>query len=488
MMKKVAIYIRVSTQEQASGGYSISEQNERLVKYCEAHGWTVSKVYTDPGYSGANVKRPALQSLFRDISLGLFDTVLVYKLDRLSRSQKDTMHIIEDVFLSNNIDFISMNENFDTSTPFGRAMIGILSVFAQLERDQIKERMTMGRIGRAKSGKWSGSSRAPVGYDYQNGELIPNEYEAMQVRMVFDMFLNGLDGKPMSMHAIREYMCKHYSTRYSSWNNESAVGRMLRDPIYAGKITFAGEVYQGSHVPLIAPDVFDAVQNKYATYMETFALSGNRSGYFEHQNLLSGIMFCGLCGARFYSDSALHTKKSGEKIRYLYYRCYSKGGKKSMRKTDKCENRNYTRHELDDLVTSAICSLSADTNGVYRIIQKSAPNHENRGDTIKGRISEIDAQISRLIDLYQLGNVNILQLQSRIDALTAEKSKLESDLEPLKVPRPQLPPEEAIRILKNAISVFENGTMEDKQNLIRSLIHKIVVFPDHIDIHWLFCA
>ena len=89
------------------------------------------------------MNRPSLQKLFADCTQKRFDTVLVYKLDRLSRSQKDTLYIIEDLFLTNHVDFISMSENFDTSTPFGRAMIGILSVFAQLEREQIKERMAM---------------------------------------------------------------------------------------------------------------------------------------------------------------------------------------------------------------------------------------------------------------------------------------------------------------------------------------------------------
>lgn len=131
-MKKAAIYVRVSTQEQAQEGFSIPEQTERLTKYCEAHDWSVGQIYTDPGFSGANTNRPALKSLFKDCERQRFDIVVVYKLDRLSRSQKDTLYIIEDVFLKNNISFISMNENFDTGSPFGRAMIGILSVFAQL--------------------------------------------------------------------------------------------------------------------------------------------------------------------------------------------------------------------------------------------------------------------------------------------------------------------------------------------------------------------
>ena len=149
-MKKVAIYVRVSTQEQAVEGYSISEQIDRLTKFSEAHSCKIYKVYTDPGFTGGIFVSVGLQKLFADCTQKRFDTVLVYKLDRLSRSQKDTLYIIEDLFLTNHVDFISMSENFDTSTPFGRAMIGILSVFAQLEREQIKERMAMGREGRAK--------------------------------------------------------------------------------------------------------------------------------------------------------------------------------------------------------------------------------------------------------------------------------------------------------------------------------------------------
>ena len=164
-MKNVAIYVRVSTQEQAAEGYSIQEQAERLTKYCEAHGWNITKVYTDPGFSGANRDRPALQLLCSDVKKNMFDTVLVYKLDRLSRSQKDTLYITEDVFLKNQIAFVSMLENFDTGTPFGRAMIGILSVFAQLERDQIRERSQMGHDARAKEGYFHGGGYAPSGYN-----------------------------------------------------------------------------------------------------------------------------------------------------------------------------------------------------------------------------------------------------------------------------------------------------------------------------------
>ena len=135
---KVAIYVRVSTTSQAEEGYSIEEQKDKLEAYCKIKDWSVYKVYTDGGFSGSNTNRPAIEQLIKDAQKKKFDTVLVYKLDRLSRSQKDTLYLIEEVFIKNGIEFLSLQENFDTSTPFGKAMIGLLAVFAQLEREQIK--------------------------------------------------------------------------------------------------------------------------------------------------------------------------------------------------------------------------------------------------------------------------------------------------------------------------------------------------------------
>lgn len=149
---KVAIYVRVSTTSQLEEGYSIDEQKAKLTSYCDIKDWNIYEIYTDGGFSGSNTERPALEQLIRDAERKKFDTVLVYKLDRLSRSQKDTLFLIEDVFIKNGIEFLSLQENFDTSTPFGKAMIGLLSVFAQLEREQIKERMQLGKLGRAKAG------------------------------------------------------------------------------------------------------------------------------------------------------------------------------------------------------------------------------------------------------------------------------------------------------------------------------------------------
>lgn len=155
--RKVAIYVRVSTTNQAEEGYSIQGQIDSLIKYCEAMGWIIYEEYTDAGFSGGKIDRPAMSKLITDAKHKRFDTILVYKLDRLSRSVRDTLYLVKDVFNQNNIHFVSLQENIDTSSAMGNLFLTLLSAIAEFEREQITERMTMGKIGRAKSGKlWPG--------------------------------------------------------------------------------------------------------------------------------------------------------------------------------------------------------------------------------------------------------------------------------------------------------------------------------------------
>lgn len=196
---KTAIYVRVSTSLQADEGYSIDEQISKLKSYCDIKDWAIYDIYTDAGFTGSNMERPALTRLIKDSNDKKFNNVLVYKLDRLSRSQKDTLYLIEEVFNANGIGFVSISENFDTTTPFGKAMVGILSVFAQLEREQIKERMQLGMLGRAKAGKSMNWNNLIFGYDYNKttGDLIIKPTEAAIVRRAQELYLSG-----MSIHKI----------------------------------------------------------------------------------------------------------------------------------------------------------------------------------------------------------------------------------------------------------------------------------------------
>jgi site-specific DNA recombinase len=474
---RAAIYIRVSTQEQADEGYSIPMQTERLKKYSEAKGWIVANTYTDPGYSGGNLERPALSKMTSDIKSGNIDLVLVYKLDRLSRSQKDTLYLIEDVFLKNNVDFVSMNENFDTSSPFGRAMIGILSVFAQLEREQIKERMAMGHIGRAKDGYWHGGSGAPIGYDFVDGDLIVNEYEAMQVREIFDLFLHG-----NTIHGITDIMKSKYSNRYSGWNNHGTVGKILKNTVYIGKIKYKEQEYQGQHEPIISDDIFISTQKRYRELER--GLTDSQKSPYKGKHLLSGMIFCGNCGARYFTKCVI-SKKSGT---YFYYICYSRDGNREMKKIDFCKNPNYREDVLDEMIKEQILILSHNPDIIQQMKEQGqSKTSDDKAIIINHRISEIGKQVNKLMDLYQIGTIPLSDISSRIEPLQKERGQLESELNELANNNtPNLSIEDGKKIVRTAEYIFENGTVDEKRNLVNTLISRIVIFSNEIKIYWKF--
>lgn len=370
-MPTAACYVRVSTEHQREN-YSIAEQTSRLKAFCKAKDITIGKIYTDGGYSGGNLNRPALQDMLTHLSQ--YDIVLVYKLDRLSRSQKDTLFLIEDYFLSKKVDFISICENFDTSTPLGRAMVGMLSVFAQLEKDQITERFTMGRIARAKNGFYHGGSIAPTGYDYIEGQLVINENEAIQIRDLFERFRQG-----HSIHDCWKYMQSHYTTKYGGWKSETLVRNVLRNEVYIGKVKFQKKIYPGNHAPIISERLFYDVQELFEkrrknfspslTSFETERSSADRKQPFAPRTLLSGRLFCGQCGSRFHGE---HGK----------YCCSSRSKAYKQRKISSvCANKRWNIDELDIYIIDTICSMHFYTPAINKALHyllTNAPLRDRR--------------------------------------------------------------------------------------------------------------
>lgn len=188
-IKRAAVYTRVSTDEQVDG-YSLDEQERRCKSMIESKGWNYVGTYSDPGISGRTMNRAGLKKLFSDIKEKKVQAVVIYKLDRLSRKQKDTMTIVEDILLANDVALVSLNETLDTTTPWGRAMIGILSSFNQMESENIQMRTSMGREAKAKEGGYAGG-KPPIGYRAVNGalEIVPEEAEI--VRLVFKLRKEG---------------------------------------------------------------------------------------------------------------------------------------------------------------------------------------------------------------------------------------------------------------------------------------------------------
>ncbi len=454
----VGCYVRVSTENQLEN-YSIEEQTQRLKAYCAAKDWTIFQIYTDPGYSGGNTSRPALQQMLADIQAGRLDMVAVYKLDRLSRSQKDTLTLIEDEFLGNHVEFVSMNENFDTSTPFGRAMIGILSVFAQLEKDQITERFTMGRIGRSKAGYYHGGPTPPTGYRYIDGKLIADPYKAAQIREVYSRFLSGY-----SIHSIQRYMHE----KYGGWNSHTLVVHVLRNSTYIGKVKFKGEEYNGLQHPLVSKAKYERVQQLLNGSSEPEKKGSVQKTPFRAGYLLSSLIHCAQCGARYSANHGC-------------YKCYSraKSDCKYVKNPD-CKNKNWPIEALDSLILRQLKTLQFD--GTYiQSLQNKEPNAEANTEGIAFRINELERQINRIIGLYQVGSIPAEQIAERIEALQKEKNTLLLQLT-------ELPKKKTSKRYVSAVNqldaLLQNGSLEEKRLFVSSLIDAILIDGENIQIKW----
>lgn len=479
---RVAIYIRVSTKEQAMEGYSVGEQTERLKKFAEAHGWIIVRIYTDAGHSGADTDRPALQEMLEDVRAGKIDKVLVYKLDRLSRSQKDTLALIEDEFLTHNTDFESMTEKLDTSTAHGRAMIGILAAFAQLEREMITERMAMGMEARLKEGKWRGSN-VPFGYDYDPAldKLIIDPYSSMIIKDIFQMFTTGT-----SIYKIIDiFTTKGYKFKNGKFDNRN-VKYCLQNKTYCGYLRFQGDWIKGLHDAIIDEETYDKAQKILNANRQKYIESGRKVGIVNQPNTyLGGFLWCKRCGARY------TRYRTGNKAYGFHenYACYSRCKKlKHMIKDPTCKNNNYRMHELDEIIFNEVRKLALDPNRIHEMKHQNtdAIDAKNRIQLIESHTKQLEAQISRFMDLYGIGKFTIEELEKKIDPLRDEKKKLQNTLLELQNDNLSLPEERAIELVKSFDEVLKKGNLQAVRAVLDELISRIEIDGEDIYIHWKF--
>ena len=250
-MKRACVYTRVSTAEQAAEGYSIEEQERMCKAAIESKGWQYVATYSDPGVSGRTMDRDGLQEMIRAIRNGEVQAVVIYKLDRLSRKQRDTMTLIEDVIMKNEVDLVSLNETLDTSTPWGRAMIGILSSFNQMESENIQMRTEMGRKAKAAKGGYAGG-KPPIGYNVVNGELVVNEEEAEIVRLIFALRKSGMT----LVNIAEELNRRGLKTKTGGAFAHSAIHAILNnEPTYRGTYRYGkGQLMEDQHEAILKDD------------------------------------------------------------------------------------------------------------------------------------------------------------------------------------------------------------------------------------------
>lgn len=335
---KVAIYIRVSTEEQVAEGYSISAQKQRLKAYCIAQDWDVVGFYVDEGISAKDMNRPQLQLMLEEVKQNKIDCVLVYRLDRLTRSVLDLYQILQTLD-KHNCSFKSATEVYDTTTAIGRLFITIVAGLAQWERENTGERIKMGLLEKVRQGKYAQNQR-PFGYnlDLKTGLLTINQEEAKIVRLIVDMYLSGKGAN---------LICKYLNERAihtrdgNKWNDKPLM-QMLKNPLYKGTIRWGGIEAEDSVPPILTNEEFDMIQR---TIENRRTLSPKR---VSSDYIFSGKLKCNLCGNPLVGYKVYPKMADGSKGIYKNYRCMRK-------KSGECEGvRGMSERSLEQAFLSYI--------------------------------------------------------------------------------------------------------------------------------------
>jgi site-specific DNA recombinase len=252
-MKEIAIYTRVSTEDQAREGFSLDAQMEKLQAYCSAREWKIAGKYVDNGYSGRDTNRPAYQKMMEDIDK--WDALLVMKMDRIHRNSKNFMTMME-VLSEKGKEFVSMTESLDTSTAMGRFVMDIIQRIAQLESEQIGERVYVGMRQKAKDGKGMLGSPAPYGYDYRDGHFVEIDNEIGTIKKIYGMYLNGKSLGDISSWLEEEGI---KTKKRGNWDKKT-VSRILSNPIYCGLVEWEDIIVPGDHHAVISVEEFNRTQ------------------------------------------------------------------------------------------------------------------------------------------------------------------------------------------------------------------------------------
>lgn len=446
-IRKTALYIRVSTDAQAEEGYSIEAQKEMLEGYCKSKQIENYEFYIDGGFSGSNIERPEITRLIENIKQRKIRRVVVYKLDRLSRSQKDTLFLIEDVLNPNDTEFVSLNENLDTSTSIGRAMLGIMSAFAQLERETIRERTRMGMKKRVESGLWMGGGKIPFGFDYSKseGKLIPNQ-DAAKVKKIYQLYIDGYSPS---------YIASALDIKY-----DSLIVQILKRRINYGAIEYKGEVYENCHEAIISRELYDKAIEEMKRR--------SRMKLPTTPYLLTGLLYCGCCGAK------LRYQKwgnSGTKIL-----CYSRQKSKSyMIKDPTCSLPYFDSDEIERYVLKDIFKIKTEN------IKPQKSSKADMLNVLKEQYNERCKALKRLYELYAKNGDDILlqTINSTMESIKELKDKITKEKERSEISKRQ---KEMFAKLGNIKSIWSFMSIHEKQQFIRNIIEKIILYPEKIEV------
>lgn len=385
---RCAIYTRKSTEEGLEQEYnSLDAQRdagEAYIKSQQHEGWVcLPNRYDDGGYTGANMDRPAMRRLIADIEAGKIDCVVVYKVDRLSRSLLDFSRIME-TFERHKVSFVSVTQAFNTASSMGRLVLNVLLSFAQFEREMISER-TRDKIAAARrKGKWSGGMPI-LGYTVVDTKLVVDADEARRVREIFDMYVEH-----QSMLAVvkelnaRGCRTKRWTTQKGTARggrpfDKNSLYQMLTNVAYVGKVRYKDEVHQGEHRPIIDAAVFAKVQ----TLMHQNGRSGGRATRNKHGALLRGLLRCTAC------DCGMnHTYSAKGNRQYRYYVCL----RAQQRGWQECPTPSIPAGEIERFVVDQIKGVGRDP----LVIRKTLAQARRQAEDLSGALAFQQGSLHRI--------------------------------------------------------------------------------------------
>ncbi|MDN4081402.1 recombinase family protein [Paenibacillus polymyxa] len=434
--RKVAIYARVSTEEQAEHGYSIDAQLHTLRKYCELYGGEIIGEYVDRGVSGKSIKgRYELQRLLKDAEESKFNEVIVWKFNRMARKNIDLLHIV-DLLEKNNIAFRSFSENFDTSTPMGRFALQMMGAVGELERNTIVDNVKMGHRQRAKMGFHNG--KVPLGYKIVEGkgnsrenksEVVIVEEDAIIVRYIFERYAAGhglktiandlnhrghktQNGKPFSTTAIRDlldnpmFVGKIRYNRYENWAERRRKGK-------SSELILA----EGHHPAIISEELWEKVQ---LLRQKKSTMPKKR---FEGEYLLTGLIRCPECDAAMTASRTVNRSKNGEKITRMYYSC----GRFRSQGSAVCHANSVRKVEAEQAVTDRIRQAVVNPEILQRVVRSVNEKRSGRIKPLRDELTAVQTRITNLedkkrkyLELYEIDDIDRDMFSERLSVLNKE--------------------------------------------------------------------
>ena len=435
----------VSTHRQAQvqeGGldsqFSLMEKRVELENQKDSdEQWEITDRYREEGWSGKNTDRPEFQRLMSDIEEGKIDILIVQKIDRVTRSLLDFFELWAKL-QRHDVEFVSVNESFDTTSAMGRAMVKIILVFAELERETTAERTYATMRHRAEQGLWYGGRR--LGYEADPDKkavlrIKPDEARIV-VEEVFEKCVElgsaGKVTKHLSDQGIRRpnYVTKQGKPRGGGPYYKQTVVRILTDKVYLGKIVFDGDEYEGQHDAIVDRTLFDRVQQILKDNRE---VRGNSRGDFEHTFLLQGLLRCGRCGSMM--STTWNLGRNG--VKHFYYQCT----RRSHSAGTECDARYAPALAVEEFVLNQISEWGVRRDQIEKAIEQATQHHNDDAKRIGGelngvkrRLRDTKASLNKLVSAVA-GGASFRSMEEQIRELEGVRGTLEERVQTLEIAR-----------------------------------------------------